>query len=426
MAAYKKKNIKKLQPSKEPKRSNIKMKQSNKSTKKQVAAKPAQINFKVVTGGKGRRNNGIFVLVVIMILLIIFYSIFTLIHPIGITEYLSSAHKSIGFGRGYPVTLASEDVISLTRSDSSFYLLNKTDLHCFNINGKLISKIHHGLSKPVLETSETRALVYSQGEKLFKIYNFDKEIASFQFEKELLSADIADNGNYAVASYADSYDSVVKVFNKKNEPIYEWYSASGIVNDITLTDNGNKLLVSTFIAENSVLKSKVYVLNFKSADAEHVYSFDNDVPYSVLPVSNSKFYVLFDKSLELIDTKHGVKTIKSTEYSNRIIDEFRGKILLLSSLSASDDKNTVYLFDNKGNSLCDFHADFTVNDATFKDNFIYLLGNSELIKLDRNGNILSRTEVSFDTKRIIPISESFVIAISNNSIEKIKLMDGAE
>lgn len=424
MAAYKKKNIKKLQPSKE-RRSKIQMKQSNKSSKKTVVNQPRQTSFKVVTGGRTKRKNGVLAIVLIVMGLIIFNSVFTLIHPIGITEYFSALYKSVGSGKGYPVTLGSEEIISVNKTDSAFYLLNQSDLQCYNINGKVISKVHHGLSKPVLSTSETRAIVYGQGEKILKIYNYDKEIASFQFEKELLSADIADNGNYAVASYADAYDSVVKVYNKKNEPLYEWYSASGIVSNIRLLENGKKLLVVTFDAENGVLKSKIQLLNFKSADAEYVYSFDNGIPYDIIPISNNKFYVIFEKSVELIDIKHGLKPVNSSEYSNRIFIESDGKILLAGSLSATVDNNKICLIDKKGNVLCDINADFAVNDVAFKNNFIFVLGNSEIIKLDRDGNILSSTEVSFDTKKIIPISERYVVAVSNN-IEKIELKDGID
>ena len=120
-----------------------------------------------------------------------------------------------------------------------------------------------------------------------------------------------------------------------------------------------------------------------------------------------------------------VKYLNSSEYSNRIFIESDGKILLAGSLSATVDNNKICLIDKKGNVLCDINADFAVNDVAFKNNFIFVLGNSEIIKLDRDSNILSSTEVSFDTKKIIPISERYVVAVSNN-IEKIELKDGID
>ena len=342
MASYKKKTSRSV---------NIEMTRSKKARTKNIKTRTRPEKLTVLVGGKSKRKTVFSLIVAVAVVLFIAYTIVTIIHPIGLTEYLSSSYKITGNGKGYPIDMGSEDIITTEKTGSYFYVLNQSDLHCYNLSGKTVSKIHHGLAKPVLSISETRSLIYGQGEKLLKIYNFDDEILNLQFEKEILCADIADNGNFAVATYADSYDSVVKVFNKKNETVYEWYSATGIVNDVTLINDGKKLLVSTFTADNGVINSKLHLLNFKSADDENTYNFDGDIPYDIIPLSKNRFYVLFEKSLKLIDLNSGTKDIKSTDYTNKHVDIDSQKLLLLSKLEASDDKNFVELFDKRAKAF---------------------------------------------------------------------------
>lgn len=426
MADYKKKNIKKLQPTKEIKHKNIEMHPKKSYLVKKNDAVAKRLNLKVVKGRKDKRLTAVSFLAAVAIILLIAYSVFILFHPIGVVEYINSAYKKIGSGKGYPISFIGEEIVAVDNDTSAFYVLNQTELHCYNTNGKIASKVQHGLANPILRTSDTRALVYGQGEKLLKVYNFENTLANIQLETAILAADISDNGNFAVATYADSYDSVVKVFNKKNELIFEWYSATGIVNNVTLTENGNKILVSTFTADNGIISSKIHVLNFKSADAEHVFSFNDDIFYDVVNISHNKFYVIFENRLELIDIKKGTTTQQTIEYSNKIVDSNRNKVAVLSSLSANLDKNIITVLGTKGETISSFSADYIVSDFVLSGSSVFILSNSEILRTDFSGNILSRSEVSFDIKKIIPITDRYVAAISNNGISKIELKKGVE
>ena len=85
---------------------------------------------------------------------------------------------------------------------------------------------------------------------------------NFDTEEKIITAAIADNGNYAVATYSNSYASAVTVFSKRNKQIYEWYSAEDTVNNIALSSTGKKLAVSSFNSSSGLFKSKVNVINY--------------------------------------------------------------------------------------------------------------------------------------------------------------------
>ena len=93
MASYKKKNIKKLQPTRESRSVNIDMTPSKKARIKNIKQRPSPDKLKVLVGGKTKRRSTFTAIFAIAILFGIAYLIITLLHPIGLSEYVSSSFK---------------------------------------------------------------------------------------------------------------------------------------------------------------------------------------------------------------------------------------------------------------------------------------------------------------------------------------------
>lgn len=424
MAEYKKKKVKKTplsKPEKTSKPERIEMRESRTRRKKIRVAPTRPESFRVHSGKKNRVKILALSLAALMIVVASVYLIVLAFHPIGVIEYISSAYTRIGSGNGYDVTLGGDEIFDIKTAEGHYYSLTKTDVSCYNTNGKLISEIVHGFTSPVLKTSETRSLIYGQGEKALRIYNYNKEIISMKFDNSVLCADIADNGNFAVATYADSYDSMVKVFNKKGDTVYEWYCADGTVNALNLTSDGKQIIVSTFTVSDGVINSKLHLLNFSSADAVKTFEFTGELAYNIYRVSKNRIYAIFESNIKYIDLKSGAVVSDSTDYSYKLAKQNGSQLLLLSSLSANSEKSSVTIYNKKGKLATEFTLDMSVDDICFTNEYVYVLSNSTVHKADKNGNILSSIEVTFDIKRIQSVLDRFVITFSSTSISKIQL-----
>ena len=75
-------------------------------------------------------------------------------------------------------------------------------------------------------------------------------------ENDILTAKIARNGTFAIATQSDGYSSEVAVYNKKGKEIYRWFCADYIINDIQLDDTGRKLVLSAINAQKGSYVSK--------------------------------------------------------------------------------------------------------------------------------------------------------------------------
>ncbi len=423
MAEYKKKSVKKVKPEREPKPERIKMKSADKKGLTAEKARRSPREFKVIKGEKGDVKITPLIIAAILVILTCGYFIILSLNPVGVFEAVASSYKKLGSGRGYDISLKGDKIIDVSIQNNSYYLLTDTEVLCYNTNGKTISALSHGFVNPIIKTAKTRALIYGQGGKHLKIYNYDDIKADLTLDSQILSADIADNGNFAVAGYASGYDSIVRVYNKKSEIIFEWYSADGVVSDVAFTPDGKKVYITTFTSSDGVINSKLSLYNFKSADAEKTKVFSNDIPFDIYVTDKNSVFAVFENKVCHYNFKTGTENIRESEYSNLKAFYNDKRLAVVSGLSANLDKSNILMIDNKGAVKSDFSVDFHIEDiALYKDSY-YLLSDGNIFKCDLSGKISHSAEVDADTERVIPVSDKIIAAIKKTVIIKSELKE---
>lgn len=426
MAEYKKKKVTKKLPDTRVGRASapedIEMKSRTKG-KRTASARP---ELTVVKGRKHEKRRSLMLIGFIIILLIAVYLIILAFHPVGVIEYFSSLYKTIGTGGGYDVPLGAQDISDCERKGDYYYLVTETDIKCINNNGKSISSVSHGFADPVCSTAETRYIVYGQGEKTVKAYSFDRELFARAFDEQIICTDICDSGVYAVATHANGYDSVVYVFDRNNKPLFEWYSSDGIVSSLRLTSDGKRLIVSAFTADQGQLNTYINVFDFSSADPEYRFTFQNEMIYRIYLLSNSRACAVSENSVHFLNIKDGTVSSQTADYSNYIAESIDGGLVIVSNLAANSERNSVTVYNRKGGIDTQISLELPVNDIAVRNGSFYILSDSALIRMNRDGEILSTAEISFDTEHIVPISERYVACVNNSQIIKTELISTEE
>ena len=223
-----------------------------------ASKKKKQDSIKVVKGKRLERQRKFKIFLVAVALIVVTYLILTFTLPVSVGENIENFTATFGTG-DYPIEIYGTDVLDSHSKGLYYYVLTDTNLSAFSNSGKEIYTYSHGYENPVLKSSETRALIFSQGGNSLEIYNLSKKIKEYQPKNPIITADICRNGSYAVATYSDSYATSVKVFDKNNKVLFKWNSAKDTVNALTLSPNGRYLVVSTFNANDGNLNSKISV-----------------------------------------------------------------------------------------------------------------------------------------------------------------------
>lgn len=417
MAEYKKKKITaKTKPRKSSaKRSNdsyevIEMRDAKNraNIRKSKPTRPKNISFLKIRGFAISAAVFIFVVAV--------YLITYLLHPVGVLEYFSNSVSAIGTG-SYPISLHGGEPLQVNKNSNVYLVLSETNIEVFNNSGKTVLSSQHGFLQPVLKSSDVRFLVYDQGGKDLKLFNNNGTLLSKKYDNEIITANLSKNGTYAVATRADGYQSQIVVTDKNENKIFEWYCADETINSVALSENGKTLILSALKVKNGAFKTKVYVLNYNSA--EPIYSFEyDDVVMSIETSGSNKAVLAFGDKLEFINLKNGQKTASTSNYKINLFKRFGSYILTCSSLAANKNEIEVSIYKFDGRLISSFKFRAEIEDASYYRGKFYILSDSSLYQLSDEGKILMSSECSFDTKKIIPSSSDSVIGISYSKINK--------
>lgn len=377
-------------------------------------------NMKVVKGRKleNKRRFKIGAVTVAVILIIVF--LFQMILPAGIIETVSSLTSLVGAGT-YPIELKGSETVNTVSRGAYYYVLSNTDLDVYNNSGKHILGYAHGYENPVLKVSASRALVFEQGGNealLFDLKKLKKEIVT---EKPILTGAVSDNGMYALVTLSDKYASAVTVYGKNDRSVYEWYSAEDTVNNVVISPNGKKIAVSGFSSVGGQFKSKLNVLNFKSADAEYTESFDSTIIYNLDSSQRNGFVLVTEKGIKFIKWHK----FKSEEYKNEYSASlFRtGKNGYIAVFNRESDKtdNRIEVFSGTGKLKAEFSYKGIVSDIAVSGNHIYCMSDTEIFLLDKDGKVLRKGSCGFGAVRLNAASANSVIVLTDNKIEKLNL-----
>ncbi len=391
----------------------VKMKPSERG----VSAPSADV--KVVKGGKLIRMRKLRILAAMASVIVLICIALDFILPVGLIEGITNFSAGLGGGT-YPISVYGSDVLDIKASSIDYFMLTDTKLSALNDSGKEIISITHGFSNPFMVTSESRALIFDQGGNEVSVYNLKNKTNDLATKEKIVTASIGRNGTYAVVTHSDSYASVVTVYDKNSEEIYEWNSAKDLISSVAISPNGKKIAVGTVSVENGLYKTAVQILEFDSANAKFVIDLDGQIPLT-LDSSSKGISVISENAYNFIPWNRNDKAEIKSDYN---VDKYRkssGRILLSFNHEGNKGENIIMLLDGKGDKISEFKYNGNITDIAPWGNHIYCLTENKIVILDKEGNVLRSGKSSYGATRIKILSSNSVAAISNTSVEKITL-----
>ena len=367
------------------------------------------------------RNRIILIASVVALLAISSYFIMSILHPVGVFEYLGHNLKISGNGEGYDIDVSGGSPINIVDENKIYFAVTDRSVNCYNTKGKILFENQHLFKQPVLKTAETRYVLYGQGETELHIGNVSGTLHTVSFEHGIICAYISDSGHYAVATKTEGYESSVAVFDKNNKKVYEWFLSDEIVNGVCLTPNGKTLAVSTIKAEKGSSVSAFYVLKYDQASPVMSKNYSDEFVYGLKSTSNTTFCAVFSNRLEFINYKKQSVSSHESEYSVSMVKQVGNRLIAVRTVAANHDDSLIEIYNKKGELISSFKADSYVSDVSYKSGKIYLLGISKAYKYDIRGKLIASSDVGYDTTFIEVIADNKLACVRNSTIEKHEL-----
>ena len=339
--------------------------------------------------------------------------------PAGIIETVSTAVISMGRG-DYPIDFESTSTENLIAKSGYYYVLTDGEIKAVTNGGKVVFTYSHGFENPVIKTSGTRAVLFNQGGQdalIFTLSGLEDNITS---EKEIINAAIGDDGTYALVTNADGYVAKVSVYKKNAKLIYEWYSASDMVNNVAVFKNGKKIAISTLKANVSGFDSKVMILNFNSANAEFQKEYDGEIIYNLSTEFSRGVTVATSNTFDFLKIRKFESSEYKNEYNLQMLRESSGGTLLLYNRENDKTDNIIVAISKKGEVSFETKFSGIVTDIAMKINHIYCISDTKAYILDSNGGIVRTADCGFGAVRFSVVSKEEIAVVTDNQINKVK------
>ncbi len=377
----------------------------------------AKGKLKLLMGKKGQIQKKRIFIYAVCFLLALSVLLFVVLTPTGPFEYIENKINAMGSG-SFPKSIEGSELYDAYASGSVIYTLSDTNAEIYNFSGKQIFSRQHDFNAPMLSTSSQRALLYDAGGKNIYVYNYGDVVDEIKTKREIYCADISRNGTIAIATKSDSYASEVQVLSKGGSVKFIWYSATEIINNVALSNNGKRLAVSTVDTSGGNFKSKVYIFKYSSAEPVHVFSYDDTVVYSLNTVSSKRFSVVTDKTVDFIKWKGGARNQSVNTYSLNLYRICGSKNI---AVRGNKSNNTITVFSSTGKTVAEFEFLGAVNDVSYKSGRIFVLSDGYLYTLDKTGkSVYDKVNLS-GFSRIFAEDSNTVVAAGNFGFDKFNL-----
>lgn len=253
--------------------------------------------------------------------------------PENILEWIQVQTIGMGVGDGYPTPIVGNSVEkgNFFCQNKELYVLSDTRLTILNSTAKELVSRQHSYSSPAMQSAGSRVLLYNIGGTGYEIEGFSNTLFSGNTSENLFTADISQNGKYALVTEDRGYCAKMMVYSSDHTEQYSYEFSDCYVTDISLNRDGSRAAVCGITAEDGSIVSAVYLFDFSNPNAEAVVLFDSCFLMDVEYCENGSVIAVGDSLVSIIDsggnrTDYGFNGQKLSSYA---IDNGRVVLSLL-------------------------------------------------------------------------------------------------
>ncbi len=189
------------------------------------------------------------------------------------TDDVKTYFMSLGSGDGYPYEINASEVKSITVNKSNLNLLLEDKTLTLTSSAKEIMPKSHTYSNPVMKTKGSKMIVFDLDSGKFRVQRGSDIVCEEKLDKNIMAGAIGAKGNYAVATYGNDVQAVLRAYDRSGKEKFTWNFSDERVTDIDLSPNGKFVAVAAIKAQNGEMSSKLYVFNLSNTE-NYISCFD--------------------------------------------------------------------------------------------------------------------------------------------------------
>ncbi len=273
---------------------------------------------------------------------------------------------------------------------------------------------------PVMKTSDKFVLVFDSGNSGYTVFNSFTDVHSDEHEYEILGADIADNGSFALITLSDAHNSVVEVYNSDFQKVNA-LNRTDHVSCVDISDT-SVLAATTGVNTTDGYQTKLISFDIGADEIRYEISLDTSFPMMCKITERGATLVCTD-SIVFVDNEGNI--IGRYEIGNGLYDirvDDSGVLLLFKKSGFHTEYEMVYLSYQCKVEYSRIIA-ATVFDVELKNGISYILTENQIICIDGDTeSTFTVSEISHDTE-ILAYGDYVVYLCKDTAAEVVSFSD---
>ena len=256
----------------------------------------------------------------------------------NVTDTVRDVKTMFSKGGGYPYALESFDFRKVTA-------IGGNPLVIYNESASVLSSSASEIFSMKLDSADSkviskngRALIYSSTSNKAVLQSRTEKLGEIEEANTVVAAGLAKNGYMAVSCVSDEYQSVLSVYNRYFEKVFQWNCSQERISDIGLSKNGKNIVVTAVGAENAEIYTRIIIFNINSSEPKADLMYRGTLFLRAVYTDSNKIIAVGDNRTVVLD-KNG-DTIEELVYSEDSI----------SAVCVDDSGNTVICHEEFGGS----------------------------------------------------------------------------
>lgn len=314
--------------------------------------------------------------------------------------------------KGFPLSFSSNDIVTVSSAGSYVYVVSNEVLFGVSSSGKLSFSEVINYSEPVIKTAGNYALVFDRMSGKFVLCRKNRVIFKGQSadSQQIITACVAANGNYAVASRSKEAACLLTYYKKNGEMLYQWECSRDHIVSIAVSPNSKSLACAALSAQAGEIVTNVYLLDIYSDETEWEYTVRDCAAINISFASGSRKLDLLCNSKRILLDSSSDSVESENRYPSDLLDSYSDPngyaVTLTRKFGAMNTYElTCYYPDN---SVCYvFETDKKVTDVFCAGKKSYILTHDSIICVSSSGK---------ESKTIPLSSSSLGLCVSGGNI----------
>ena len=227
----------------------------------------------------------------------------------GIPENLSGERDSAVLAEGlFPIMVGGGMGYQLADMDGSLAILDDSRFHVYSAEGKVMNESQHTFANPILDVCGSKALIYDEGGREFRLESKYKTIYSNTADDVIYLAELSKSDYAAVVTRSDKFLAMLRVYDGEGNQFFTYYSYDSRIIGITFTEGSSGCIVTTVSAQNGRLMSEMIRFDFNDTEPQWVSEAVPALAIDVHYANDGGIVMIGDTMTVCFDENGGVKS----------------------------------------------------------------------------------------------------------------------